>query len=717
MKTVTKYLVIFLVVIIPSNFLFPQDTATEELEIILSETRNDTLRCELFDKISKENLSNNPAKGREFAYEQLRLAEKLSLDSLITSAFINLSNCYSHLEQGDSALYFAMQAKDHSISEGDKFLIYNIMGNSFTTLLNLDSAEYYYNKALLSAKEENDEKNIAAAYNNLGLVFMDMGELQASYQNYLEALKLFEKIGDRANQAIALNNIGIVNMDIENNEKAIDYFQKAIEINLELNDNLNLSMNYSNLGVIYKEMGEYGMALENYNKSLAISEEYGFSSDLARHYFNVGNIYLETDDLKMAKTNFLKSLKISEELGMDLGLLYNNFQISVLDLNNGLYADVEKRLKKVDELIEKSGMVRLRTDLLERYAELEEKRGDYRKSLEYYKMFKSHADSMQEVASKNKIEDIQTKYETEKKTLENEKLIDQAALNKKIIKNQRLLGLVIIISLFLLVLFFIILFRSRQKLHVAYESLKKLNKKVVLQKEKLEEVNETKDKMFSIIAHDLRSPFSSLLGFLEILISEFEEMDDKEKKEMLEIVNSQSVKTYGLLENLLQWAMMQRGMIKLHLSDYDLNNIAHAQLTELSARANSKQIELINNVPQGFKIFIDETVCKTILRNLVNNAIKFTGRGGTIKIEAREESDKVIVKVIDNGIGMSPEVATNLFTKKIPTSTKGTDNESGSGMGLRIVHDFIELLKAEIKVESKPDGGSVFYLSFKKKEN
>jgi len=716
MKTIVKYTFIFLLIFFQANPNYAQDTTQEELEISINQAENDTLRCQLYNKISFENLSNNPAKGREYAYKQLWLAEKLSLDSLITSALLNLATCNSNLERGDSALYFAKKAMKSEVTEGYQFTIYNCIGNAYYTMLNLDSAEYYYNKALLIAKKENKEKNIAAGYNNLGMVYYDLGELQVSYQNYLEALKLFEKTGDKPNQAITLNNIGLINMDIGNDEKAIEYFNNAIEINQEIGDNMNLSMNYSNLGVLYSKISDYDLALEYYNKSLLISEKYGFANDLARHYFNVGNVYLKTDSNEKAKENFLKSLKISEEQGMDIGVMYNNFQISRLEVKEGLFDDAESRLNKVETLIDKSGMVRLRADLLERYAELEAARGNFEKYLESYAAFKAYSDSMQEIARTDQIEEIQTKYETEKKTLENEKLMNQALLNKKIIQNQRLLGLVIIISLFLLVLFIIIIYRSRQKLRRAFEVLKKLNKEVVTQKEKLEEANETKDKMFSVIAHDLRSPFSSLIGFLDVLTSEFEEMEDEEKKEMLEMLSNQSIKTYGLLENLLQWSMMQRGMIKLHLSEYDLYNIARVQFVELSARAKSKQIELINKVPEGLKIYIDETVCKTILRNLVNNSIKFTKSGGTINIEAYDEPDCVTIKVIDNGVGMSKEVSSNLFKSNIPVSTRGTDNESGSGLGLRIVRDFVELLKAEIKVETRQGEGTAFSVSFRKKD-
>lgn len=715
MKIASKYTLIFLLIFFQVKPNYTQDTTPEELEIVINQTENDTLRCALYYEISTNNVSNNPVKGIEYAHKQLWLAKKLSLDSMITLAYLNLVTSNNNLERGDSALYFARKARQCNVIEGLKFSIHNSIGNAYNTLLNLDSAEYYYNKALLIAKDENNEKNIAAGFNNLGLVYYDMGKLQEAYQNYLEALKIFEKLGDKANQAITLNNIGLVNMDIGNDEKAIRYFEKAITINMEINDNFNLSMNYSNLGVLYKGLEKYELALEYYNKSLVISEKYGFTNDLARHYFNVGNVYLKTDNEKLAKENFLKSLKISEEQGMDIGVLYNNFQISQLEVNDGLFNDAEKRLNKVEALIEKSGMATLRTDLLERYAQLEEKRGNYRKSLDYYKKFKSYTDSMQEFARKDQIEEVQTKYETEKKTLENEKLMDQALLNKKIIQNQRLLGLVIIISLLFLVLFSIVIYRSRQRLRRAFDTLKTLNQEVVSQKEKLEEANETKDKMFSVIAHDLRAPFSSLIGFLDILTSEFEEMEDKEKKEMLEMVSNQSIKTFGLLENLLQWSMMQRGMIKLHLSHYNLFNIVHVQLMDLASRAKSKQIELVNKVPVGLEIYIDETVCKTILRNLVNNAIKFTGRGGVIKIEAIDNPDYVTIKVIDNGIGMTKEVSSDLFKSNIPVSTRGTDNETGSGLGLRIVRDFMELLKAEIKVESRPGEGSVFCLSFRKK--
>jgi signal transduction histidine kinase len=458
------------------------------------------------------------------------------------------------------------------------------------------------------------------------------------------------------------------------------------------------------------------MALQYYNKALRICENYGLTGDLARHYHNVGNVYKKTNNLRKARENYLKSLNLSIEKGQDVGIMYNNMALALVEMDEGLFTSAAQRLNKVDELIDLLGMTKLGPDLLEAYAKLEESRGNFAKALEYHKQFKAYADSMQLVANQQQIDEMQIKYESEKKSLENEKLKNQDMLNKEIIRNQRLLGLFILITLVFLILFIIIISRSRQKLKRAFGVLKKLNQEVISQKEKLEEANDTKDKMFAIIAHDLRSPFSALMGFLNLLISDFETLEDAEKKEMLEVVNNQSIKTYGLLENLLQWSMMQRGMIVPHPEELELNSIVHFQFNELRSRAANKQIELVNNVPAGLQIFIDETICNTILRNLINNAIKFTQRGGLIKVDAVDKPNEICISVIDNGIGMTQEQASRLFQKNIHRSTAGTDNETGTGLGLRIVKDFVDLLNAKIQVESQPGKGSVFALSFRKKD-
>ena len=711
----TRYILLFCILLILAVFSIAQDTTPDELEVRIGEAENDTLRCALYEQIASDYLRNNPAKAIEYANMQLHLAKKLSLDSLIISAYISLSICNTALGLSDSALYFARKAQQSQVDKDYEFSIDLNMGNVHETFLNPDSAKFYYNRALVIAKQNDNERNMATSYNNLGLIFYDLGELQVSFQNFLEALKLFEKHGDKGNQAITMNNIGLVNMDIGNQETAITYFLKAIGINKEINDDYNLSMNYSNLGVLYKNLGEYETALEYYNKSLAISETHDFTESLARHYHNIGNVYLKTNAPLKAKESYLESLRYSEAMEQETGLLHNSLALAQLEMDEGSLASAERHLQKADELIDVVGIVMLRLDLLEKYALLAEKRGNYAKALFYQKQFKAFADSMQDIANRQQIDEMQIKYESEKKSLENDKLREQDFLNQKIIRNQQLLGLVILVSLMFMVLFTVIIFRSRQKLRRSFRILKKLNAEVVSQKEKLEEANETKDKMFSIVAHDLRSPFSALLGLLDLMTSDYETMDDVEKREMLEVVNNQSIKTYGLLENLLQWSMMQRGMIKPCPEELELFSIVHSQFNELKSRAGNKQIELINQVPAGLNIYIDETICNTLLRNLINNAIKFTGRGGSIKVEASDEPDEIIIRVIDNGIGMSQEEVSRLFLKNIHNSTPGTENESGTGLGLRIVKDFMDLLNAKIQVESQAGKGTVFILSFRKK--
>lgn len=714
MSGLFKFFQIFILIFFCFNLgITGQSESIEQLRREIDHTVADSLLINLYDKISLKLSTINPGEGLEYAEKQLILAKKMNDHNLIPSAYLNLAINYINVEKADSSIYYARKALQFNQTKKYDFAVFTTIGNAFQSCLELDSATYYYLKALRLAEKKNDTIDIATSYNNLGLIYMDLGKLQVSFENFLNAFEYFEKANDKPNQAIALNNLGLVNIETGNTEMAISYFNQAVALNQEIEDNMNLSMNYSNLGVLYKGMEDYERALEYYSKSLAISENFGFTNDLARHYHNVGNVYLKTGKIEKAKESYLRSLKISQRQGMEIGELYNNFQLSRLEIRQGLFDSVEIRLRKVDELLHKSGMARLRIDYYELMSELEEERGNFGNALQFYKKLKTYADSMQDIAQQIQIEDIQTKYVTEKKSLENEKLKDQDLLNKKIIQNQQLIVLFILVTLLFSVLLSINFFRSRQKLRRAFDSLKKLNREVIKQKEELEESNQTKDKMFSIIAHDLRSPFNSLIGFLDVLISDFDSMEDKEKKEMLWVLNNESVKTYGLLENLLQWSMMQRGMIELNPGHYNLYRIIQSQIADLSSRALGKQITIVNKIEPGIQLFIDENICRTIFRNLINNAIKFSGRGGNIFIESTVEHSCTTVRVIDDGVGMTAAFAAGLFTGNIPQSTRGTENETGSGLGLRIVRDFIELLNAEIKVETQPGKGSTFYLTFK----
>jgi len=226
----------------------------------------------------------------------------------------------------------------------------------------------------------------------------------------------------------------------------------------------------------------------------------------------------------------------------------------------------------------------------------------------------------------------------------------------------------------------------------------------------LQETNDAKDKFFSILAHDLKNPFNSLLGLSELLVEDFDETSEEEKLDMLKKIQRTSESAYALLENLLDWARMQTGSISLNIQTVELFPVIKNVLEVNYLHAYNKQIEIINEVQEDIKVMADENMLLTMIRNLVSNAIKFTNREGKVWIRSILENDRVRIIVEDNGIGMDDKTRGRLFKISEKVKTYGTDDESGTGLGLIIIKEFIEKNNGTITVESTPGKGSRFVI-------
>jgi signal transduction histidine kinase/ligand-binding sensor domain-containing protein len=230
----------------------------------------------------------------------------------------------------------------------------------------------------------------------------------------------------------------------------------------------------------------------------------------------------------------------------------------------------------------------------------------------------------------------------------------------------------------------------------------------------LEHSNATKDKFFGIIAHDLRAPFNSILGFSNLLKDEYDNFTDAERRHFITNIYNASESSYKLLENLLEWARMQTGKIEFRPEIIDLSNITVEITTLLYSAATSKRIKITSSIPFNTLIYADENMVKTIVRNIVSNAIKFTNINGEILLSVQNREKEVEMSVSDNGIGISPVVLANLFNLDSSHNTKGTNNESGTGLGLILCKEFIERNGGTLSVESKLGKGSIFRITFPK---
>jgi len=237
---------------------------------------------------------------------------------------------------------------------------------------------------------------------------------------------------------------------------------------------------------------------------------------------------------------------------------------------------------------------------------------------------------------------------------------------------------------------------------------KLIEEELIASQVKLKEINATKDKFFSMIAHDLKTPFNGILGFSNILKEEAKEMDVSTIQEYADMINRAAIQVFRLLDNLLSWARIQRGQMPFNPSTIILKEVTNEVIALFTENAKSKKITLMHHVPDELMITADGDMLKTIVRNLVSNAIKFTTANGKIELNAFEDSTNVEVSVKDSGRGISRENKDKLFKIDSNFTTRGTKDEEGTGLGLILCKEFVEKHGGKIWVESELDKGSVF---------
>lgn len=230
----------------------------------------------------------------------------------------------------------------------------------------------------------------------------------------------------------------------------------------------------------------------------------------------------------------------------------------------------------------------------------------------------------------------------------------------------------------------------------------------------LEEANRSKDQFLSVIAHDLKSPFNALLGFSDILASDWEKLKEDEKVEFIRLIRQTAEDTYQMLINLLEWARLQKQKIEFTPGELNLKKLADDSIRQHNGDAFFKNIRISNQIVPGVKVFADENMLHSVFRNLLSNAIKFTPKNGKVNIKAFENNEHVRVCITDNGVGMTKADAENLFRLQYRNSAKGTEGETGTGLGLVLCYEFIKKHAGNISVESEPGKGSTFCFTIPK---
>lgn len=688
-------------------------------------SKDETERITAYSKLTISMYRKNPDSSKKMLDSLERWVYRNGEKMLIARYLDNKGSFYWFQGKYDSAVFqyhlCIEYCKKNNLIEREVNAKTNL-GALYKNLSNFDSAAYYLTEAYVLTDQIDDNHLIAKLTYDLGALYSIRGYYLPASEYYLKALDLLKNNKDKRLELNVYMGLGVLYQRMNKAQLSIQYSLKALALDLQNDDLDELSDIYNNLGVVYWiNAKEYDTARYYMDKALELYKIEGNLNNTFTVLINIGGLELDLKNYENAFKYFreAKQLKLSFDdkykraaLMINMGKAFtktHHFDSAYNYCYKGL--DIAKEIGAL-EWIKNAYLALVELDTLS---------GDFKSAFRNSMLSNQFSDSISNENVRNKVAELEIVFQTKQKEKDIKNLKMQNDLNHTIITKQRYLVFSILFATFLLLVFLYYVNRNRKKLKSLNEQLTVKNFEIsnnnnLLEEQKIElsTLNQTKDKFLSVIAHDLRSPFNSLLGFLEILEHEFWTMDEGERLGIIKTLNHSAQNTYNLLVNLLEWSSAQRGNIANHPENFDLRAISAISVDLLAGRALEKNHTINNEIPVRINVFADPTLTQSMFINLVNNAIKFTPANGTINITCSDSKNFVEICIADNGIGIPEEFIPGIFGLESGIKRRGTNNELGTGLGLILCKEFIKIIGGDIRIESKSGDGTKFYFTIPK---
>ncbi|TVR72016.1 MAG: hypothetical protein EA408_08060 [Marinilabiliales bacterium] len=575
----------------------------------------------------------------------------------------------------------------------------------------------------------------AKAIRYIAYVYTNWGDYVTALEMYFLALNIGYEIGCSLNIYNSYNNIAIINHKRKDFNVAREYYERALEITESAGNDVGSVKLYNNLGVLYYDLGNeavdipereihYDTALVMFTRTLRLRQELGDRWGQALCYNNLGNLTRDASRIAgdgaavvrgigRAEEYYRRALEIAIEVNDMLTESKAQGNLSELFLMRydleGLpaaersalagsavhYADEAYRLaEELNSLDQQHVAAMLARNAYART-------GNTAMALHYadrYIELSERVFSEEKTASLN---DMRVRYESEKKENEISLLSQENELARIRIENARM-G-----RIFLIVIALSFLLLSALLLRLYYNR-KRTSRLLEEKNRELAELNSTKDKFISILAHDLKNPFSAFLNITSALERGFDSIDEEERKEWIEQLQQSALQLNNLLKNMLEWALLKHDTAKTGVETLDLASVAGEAVAALYCFIGEHRSEVVNEIPADTRVRANRTYLCSLINNLVTNAVKFSGNGHPVTIRASSNGNRVMVTVEDRGLGIAPEDVTKLFRIDVDARAIGNPEGKGTGMGLIICRELVERMDGEIWAESEPGRGSRF---------
>ncbi|QSE97265.1 ATP-binding protein [Fulvivirga lutea] len=595
---------------------------------------------------------------------------------------------------------------------------------------NVKSFEYY-NKALEEAEIHNDSSQYAHALNSLGRLHLNQGDFLKSYDTYFKALKIFEAIDDWDGVSYCYKSLAELYQTQNNYEKALEMSEKSFQIRIESGNIRGQISILIEIAGIYEQIENFDKAFDHYLQAKVKAESIDDKINIANIDLGISKLYYSEAKYDEALIFGLKAFRaVSSTRNMDLrGQI--ELQLGKVYFEQREYERSKDFLEKVIEDSDKTQDLSLQRDAYYYLSEIAANQNDvtasYNAFLKYTEL--NHALDNAEVA--RTIERLEARFEIEKKNQENEVLKAQQARDEAIIERQQIQNIALTVIIFVvssLLVFIWVMSRKRradnlklreknEEIAAQREEISRQNDQINTQNEKLQkrnadlaQLNQEKDTLMNIVAHDLKSPFNRIKGITELLKLSGLNEEQKNYNELLKDISQSGI---DLIRDLLDVNSFEDDSRKMDITKVDACDMLLTKAKYFYADAKSKNIEIVTDIKDAHAyLHTDETYLSRILDNLISNAIKFSNRDSKVVLGAARKENNVLVFIQDSGPGFNEEDKKNLYKKFTKLSAQPTAGESSNGLGLAIVKTLVDRLNGEIKLETGGGGGSKFTLTF-----
>ena len=618
----------------------------------------------------KNSLKSDPAEALVFLKKASEISENIDFKKGNARCQYSFGLYYLYLSDYSNAEKHLVNAleKAQKISDGE------LTADILHSLGNVNYSLGYYQKSLedyfksLELRKKTKETNHlseANTLNNIGIVFRNMNVFPSALEYYLKSLELKQKYGNERSVASTMNNIGLILNSLGDYERSNEYMFKSLNLIRENKDHRGEAKILNNIGMNYKFLGDYDEAFDYYQKSYSLYKLDKNDKENAYVLNNLGTIHSLKGDEKSAIKKFEEAIKVSISSGetKSEAVGYMNKGVSLSNL--GKIEEAEKNIQKSISIAGSHGFNDISALCYSTLSDILYKQEKYKEAFEFFKKFRD---------------------------------IERDIFNETTVAQTRSL----------------IIHHDAEQLKKETKLVKEKNKELFKVINRLDEINEEKNNILGIVAHDLRDPVSAIYSLSDLTLTDFEELGKDEVKEFIHSIKISSEKVLQILHTLLNLNAIESGNYEMNYLSFDLSVLLEDICKRNKEAAAEKRIKIYFKNEYEFIVYADTNSVDQIFTNLLTNAIKYSIPDSEIIITIENNKNFIRTRIKDNGPGFTENDKAHLFEKFAKLSAKPTAGEQSTGLGLSIVKKLIELNKGNISLESTSSKGSVFSVNLPK---